>query len=390
MDAKTSGTNGTSSLFSTNIFGSTPPTQDATPVAQTTATAAPVLTKAEQDIYDSLNPQEKAELATVIRGMDVTQPNFTSEYGKDARMGIVDVNEEALSVTRTKDLGKVGTSMSNLMLQLKGISVPSQTRGIFKRTQSYIAQLNAKLAPAEKNVEKAVAIMDAHKGQLAADNVSFDSLYKKNLAYYRALTLYIIAGKMKLDEERKTTLVTLQKRATETGDMADVEAYNSYNSQLNQFDSLLNEFESSRLLCLQTAPVIRMAQENNKLLIQKFDYIFTTAVPAWRTQIHLALNLENSKQAASAANAAIDFTNDLIRQNADMLKQGTIDIARLSEREIIESDTLEYANQRLIEGIEAVFQIHAEGKAQREANREKRAMLEEDLKNELLQLTARQ
>ncbi len=171
--------------------------------------------------------------------------------------------------------------------------------------------------------------------------------------------------------------------------MADVEAYNSYNSMLNRFDNLLGEFESSRLLCLQTAPVIRMAQENNMLLIQKFDYIFAVAVPAWRTQIHLALNLENSKQAASAANAAIDFTNDLIRQNADMLKQGSIDIARLSEREIIEGDTLEYANQRLIEGLEAVFQIHAEGKAKREANREKRAMLEEDLKNELLQLTAR-
>ena len=375
---------GSGSLFSTDILGSAP--------AQERVTEKPVtvLTKTEQDIFDSLDDQEKTQLTNFVRGMDLTNPNFTSEYGKDARQGIADVNERALSVTRTKDLGQVGTSMSNLMLQLKGIDIPSQAHGIFKRTKSYIAQLNAKLTPAEENVKKAVKIMEAHQGQLAADNESFDELYKQNLAYYRALTLYIIAGKLKLEEERKTTLAQLRQKATSTGDMADAEAYKSYENQLDRFDSLLSEFEASKLLCLQTAPAIRMAQENNNLLIQKFDFIFTTAVPAWRTQIHLALNLENSRQAASAANAAIDFTNALIRQNADMLMQGTIDVAKLSEREIIESETLEYANQRLIEGLEAVFKIHQDGKTAREASREKRAMLEEDLKNELLQLTGRQ
>lgn len=383
MDSKTTSGTGSSSLFSTDIFDAAP-----VPEPAETQTPAPVLTKAEQDIYNSLKPQEKNQLTNVIRSMDLSQPNFTSEYGKDARVGIGEVNKEALQVTRTKDLGKVGTSMSNLMLQLKGINLPSQSSGIFGRTKSYLAQLNAKLAPAEQNVEKAVSIMEDHKTQLAEDNQSFDTLYKQNLAYYRALTLYIIAGKLKLDEERKTTLAQLKAKAAASGDMGDIEAYTSYEDKLEQFDSLLSEFESSKLLCLQTAPAIRMAQRNNKLLIQKFDYIVTTAVPAWRTQIHLALNLENSKQAANAANAAIDFTNEIIRQNADLLKQGTVEVAKLSQREIIESDTLEYANQRLIEGIEAVFQIHADGKAQRAASREKRAMLEEDLKNELLQLTA--
>lgn len=384
MDTEINENSGGSSLFSTNIFD----TQVQEQVAPE-SNPAPVLTKAEQDIFDSLSTQEKAELTTVIRNMDLTQSNFTSEYGKDARQGIASINEKALSVTRTKDLGEVGTSMSNLMLQLKGINPPSQEHGIFRRAKSYVAQLNAKLVPAEANVNKALKIMEHHQEQLSHDNTSLDKLYKSNLAYYRSLTLYIIAGKMKLDEERKTTLVQLQQKAASTGDLADVEKYSSYKSHLDQVDRLLSEFESSRLLCLQTAPAIRMAQENNKLLIQKFDYIFTSAVPAWRTQILLALNMENSKQASVAANAAIDFTNDLIRKNADMLKQNTIDIAQLSEREIIEGDTLEYANQRLIESLEAVFQIHADGKAKREANREKRSMLEEDLKNELLQLTAR-
>ena len=378
-------TTGQSSLFSTDIF-SPAPVQ-----AQEQAVAKPVsiLTKTEQEIYDSLDTKGKAELATVVRNMDVAAPNFTAEYGKDARQGIADINKKALSVTRTKDLGAVGDSMTHLMQQLKGINVSGQPHGIFGRVKSYVDQLNAKLAPVEKNVEKAVEIMESHQVQLASDNDSFEDLYKQNLAYYRALTMYIIEGKLKLDEERKTTLAELQQKAVETKDTADVEAYNQYKSRLDRFDSLLSEFESSKLLCQQTAPAIRIAQENNELLIQKFEFIFTTAVPAWRTQIHMALNLENSRQAASAANAAIDFTNELIRKNADMLKQGAIDVAKLSQREIIEGDTLEYANQRLIEGIEAVFQIHAEGKAQREASRARRAMLEEDLANELLQLTAR-
>lgn len=377
-------TSGSSSLFSPDIFGSTPVQQE--PAVKEPAS---ILTKTEQEIYDSLTAKERSELDNLIREMDLSDPKFTSEYGKDARMGIVDINVEALSVTRTKDLGEVGKSMSNLMLQLKGIDIPSQSRGIFKRTKSYLAQLNAKLTPAEANIQKAVTIMERHKEQLSADNRSFDALYKKNLAYYRALTLYIIGGKLKLDKERKTTLAELQKKAMSTGDLGDVEAYNSYRSHLNQVDNLLNEFESSKLLCLQTAPSIRIAVENNKLLIQKFDYIITTAVPAWYMQIHITLNLENSKQASNVANGAIDFTNAIIRQNADMLKQGMIDVARLSEREIIETDTLAYANQQIIDGIEAIFQIHAEGQVKRDGSRNTRAMLEEDLKNELLQLTAR-
>ena len=383
-------TTGQNSLFSGDIFAVTPikpaPKKETAKVAEKPAT---LLTTAEQDIYNQMNDAQRGQLTAAMKGMDLSDPNFMLEYGKETRQKIADVNRQALTVTRTKDLGEVGKSMSNLMLQLRGISIPEQAHGIFGRSKSYVAQLNAKLAPVEKNVDKSVVIMEAHQSQLVEDNDSLEELYNQNLAYYRSLTVYIIAGKMKLEEERRTTLVQLQQKAIASGDTADAEAFRKYDSRLRDFDTLLGEFESSKLLCQQTAPAIRMAQENNTLLIQKFNFIFTTAVPAWRTQIHLALNMENSRQAAQAADAAIDFTNALIRQNADMLKQGTIDVARLSQREIIESDTLEYANQRLIEGIQEVLQIHAEGAAQRAQSREKKAMLEEDLKNELLQLAAR-
>ncbi len=372
------------SLFSTDIFDNAP----TVPQPKSTEVST-ILTKTEQDIYNSLKPEQRTQLAEHVRSIDFTQPNLTTEYGKDARTGIADINTKALSVTRTKDLGTAGKSMTKLMTQLKGLDLSNEPRaGILRRTQSYIARLNAMLTPVEANIQKAEVIMKKHQEQLAIDNGIFSELYKQNLAYYRALTLYIIAGKIKLDEERKTTLASLQAKARETGDMADVEAFNSYAAKLDQFDTLLNDFESSKTLCLQTAPSIRIAEQNNKLLIQKFDFIFVTAIPAWKTQIQIAINLENSRQAGAAANSAIDFTNEVIARNAEMLKEGAINTAKLAQREIISSDTLEYANQQLIEGIDEVLKIHAEGKAQREASRQKRTMLEEDLKNELLKLTA--
>lgn len=381
MESKTMETSGSGSLFSTNIFGNVP---SPAPVEKPES----VLTPSEQEIYDSLSDQEKSHLTGVVQGMNLALPNFTSEYGKEARVGISQINKQALSVTRTKDLGKVGKSMSNLLLQLKGIDIPSQASGIFGRVRSYTAQLNAQLTTAEANIEKSVKIMQTHQRQLAEDNEDFDALYKNNLGHYKALCLYIIAGKLKLDEERRTTLANLRQKATKSGDMADAEAYRDYESKLKRFDSLLSEFESSKTLCLQTAPAIRMAQENNQLLIDKFDYIFTIAVPAWYTQIHLALNLENTKEAGEVIGSAIDFTNDIIKKNAELLNQGTVTTARLAEREIIESSTLEYANQQLIQGLEEVFKIHAEGEKNRAASREKRTMLEDDLRNELLKLTA--
>lgn len=385
METKSNVTGGsTSSLFSTDIFDGA---QIQEAPAQAPAKPA-VLTKTEQAIYDSLDAKTKAEMATIVRELDLSDPNLTLEYGKEARTGIAKINSKALAVTRTKDLGKVGTSMSNLLVQLKGLDLPNQSRGIFGRARSYIEQLNARLSTVEKNVEKAVAIMQGHQAQLSKDNGDFEQLYAQNLAHFRALSLYVIAGKLKLDEERRTTLADLRQKAITSGDMADVEALNSYEAKLSRFDQLLSEFESSKLLCQQTAPAIRMAQENNTLLIQKFDFIFVTAIPAWQTQIQMAINLENSNQAAKAVNMATDFTNDIIRKNAEMLRQTTVDVARLSEREIIETDTLEYANQQLIDGLEEVFKIHEEGAAQRAANRDRKAMLEEDLKDELLRLTA--
>ena len=271
-------------------------------------------------------------------------------------------------------------------MQLKQIDVSSQSRGIFGRIKSGIEQLRAQLAPIQANVDKAVKIMEKHQDILRADNQTYESLYVSNLAYYKDLTLYIICGRVRLEQER-AVLKELHDKAASTGDLADAEKYNAYASRIDQFEQLLNELESSRILCLQNAPTIRMAQSNNTALIQKFDFIFHTAVPAWQTQISIAINLENSRQAAQAANAAINFTNDMIRKNADMLRQGTVGVAKLTEREIISADTLEYSNRQLIEGLKDVFAIHEEGRIQRNESHTRKMALEEDMKRELLALS---
>lgn len=356
------------------------------PKAVADATPLSVLTPAEREIYDSLSEKQKSEVTKFISGIDLSTADAISSYGKATRQNISSLNRDVLERTKTKDLGQVGTCMTSLMMQLKQIDVSSQSRGIFGRIKSGIEQLRSQLAPIQSNVDKAVKIMEKHQDTLRTDNQSFESLYVSNLAYYKDLTLYIICGRVRLEQE-KEKLKELHDKAASTGDLADAEKYNAYASRIDQFEQLINELESSRILCMQNAPTIRMAQSNNTALIQKFDFIFHTAVPAWQTQISIALNLENSKQAAQAANAAIDFTNDMIRKNADMLKQGTIGVAKLTEKEIISADTLEYANRQLIDGLKEVMQIHEAGRVQRNESHSRKIALEEDMKKELLALS---
>lgn len=376
---------GQTDFFSTDI-------PDLEPAPQTTQAVvkkeAPVLTPVEQEIYDSFSPEEKSGLKTAMSQIDFHDPALRTEYGRKVREGIAGISSKALKVARTRDLGEAGNSMKTLIKQLQGIDVEVKSRGIFGRVRSYIEEFNIQLSSVERNVERAVTIMQGHQAQLVEDNEMYEQLYKNNLAHYRALTRYIIAGKLKLDEERRTTLAQLKQKAEATGDMADIEAYDDYKSKLDKFDKFLSEFEATRLQCLQTAPTLRLAKGNNEDLIEKFDFIFLTAVPSWQNQIQIALALENSKQAGEAIDAAIDFTNDIIRKNAEKLAQGSIAIAQTTEREIIETETLAYSNEQLLNSIREVFRIKAEGQQKREQSRFDRAAMEEEMKNELLRLAS--
>ena len=225
--------------------------------------------------------------------------------------------------------------------------------------------------------------MKGHKAQLEEDIATYDKLYAKNLAYYRSLTRYVIAGKLKLAEERRTTLAALNAKAA-TGDMAAIEAYSDYADKLAKFERLLDEFESVKLMCIQNAPTLRKAKGDNEALIEQFDIIFLTAVPSWQDNLRFMLAQENTRQASAAIVAVEDFHNDMIRRRADLLSQNSIEVARITQREITETETLEYANKVLIDAMEKVLSIQAEGNRERAQHRLDKARLEQEMKDELL------
>ena len=358
--------------------------------AQTPVEKEPsVLTSVEQEIYDNLTPKEKEGLQAAMDQMDFNDPNMRNQYGLKTREGIAAISSKSLEVARTRDLGAAGKSMTTLIKQLKGVDIEVKQRGIFGKVRSAIEEFNAQLTSVERNIDKAVAIMKEHQAQLATDIQTYDQLYLQNLGYYKALTKYIIAGKLKLDEERKTTLAALKKKAEETGDMAAIEAYDDYRDKLDKFERLLDEFESTRLQCIQTAPTLRMAKSNNEALIEKFDFIFLSAVPSWKLQLQLMLAQENAKQAGEAIDATINFHQDIIRKNAELLGRNNIEVARITEREILDVETLEYANQQLLKSMNEVLEIHEAGKAKRYQSRQDKARMEEEMKNELLKFARR-
>lgn len=345
-----------------------------------------VLTNVEQEIYDSFSQAEKDGLQAVMKKMDLNDPNFRSQYGKSVREGIADISDKALDVVRTRDLGEAGKSITNLISQLKGINLEARPRGLFGRVRSTFETLNTQLSTVSDNIDKAVAIMQGHQTTLREDNVMYDRLYGQNLAHYKNLTKFIIAGKLKLDEERRTTLAALRQKAESTGDMADIEAFDDYREKLDKFDKRLKELEATRLQCMQTAPTLRLAKSNNEELIDKFDDIFLSAVPSWKNNIQIALGLENTRKAAEAANDVIDYHNEMIRQNAEMLGKGAVLAAQVSERQITDTATLEFANQKLLESFSKVLEIKEEGRKARETSRIREAELEEEMKNALLSL----
>ena len=378
----------TTSLFAPNYFtGNSEPAREPTPTAIEPATN--IFTPAEQELFTNLTPEERKQFETTVRNTDFTQPGFTASYGADAIGGIAALNTESLKISKTKDLGAIGTCISALIHELKSLD-PSSSSGkrrgifsIFSKVQSAFNELNTQLKTAEENINTAVELMKNHQNQLQDDNNKYEELYWQNLSYFRALTFYIMAGKVTLANAKKTTLVELTQNAN-TGQLDAIEKLNAYKSDITAFERLLSEFESSRLLCFQIAPAIRMAQENNTALINQFTNIINVAVPAWRTQMMLAINQQNSQEAAQAVQSARDFTNALIRENATMLHDTSIAVAQLATSSIIANDTLEYSNAQLIDMLAKVFTIKDTAAKNMSENSFKKEEWEKELTKALL------
>lgn len=336
-----------------------------------------------------LTPEEQKVVDEFISKIDLTNTNHILQYGADAQQKMADFSDTALESVRTKDLGKVGDSLVDLVGELKGFSALEEKKGffgLFKKVADPLTQLKLKYDKAEANVEKVVEVLEGHQVTLTRDIAVLDELFKANAANFKQLSMYIVAGKKKLKEAYEVTLPELQAKAQASGAAEDAQLANDYAQMLNRFEKKLYDLDLTRTVSLQMAPQIRLVQNNDTLMIEKIQTTLINTIPLWKSQMVLALGIANSEAAVDAQRAVSQTTNELLRENAEVLKQTTIKVAQESERGIIDLETLQETNQKLIDTIDEVLHIQTEGREKRKAAEAELHKMEQEMKNKLLEV----
>lgn len=337
------------------------------------------LTEAEQKMVDDFSEK-----------IDLNDSGIVLQYGSAAQKKIADFSDNALEGVRTKDLGEVGNMITDLVAELKGFNIePEEKKGffsIFKKAGSGIAKLKTKYDKAEVNVDRITGVLEDHQNQLLTDIVMLDKMYENNLSYFKELTMYILAGKKKLEQERATTLIELEEKAKTSGLAEDAQAANDFANLCDRFEKKLHDLEMTRTISIQMAPQIRLIQNGDTLMAEKIQSTINNTIPLWKNQMVLALGLAHSKVAVEAQREVSDLTNELLKKNAEALKTGTVAIAEESERSIVDIETVRYTNEQLISTLNEVLRIADEGRAKRLAAENEMIMIENELKTKLLDI----
>lgn len=336
----------------------------------------------------ALSEEEKKAVEEFSQKIDVTDSTAILQYGAAAQQKISAFSDSALESVKTKDFGELGDMIAGLVTQLKGFSAEEEEKGFFgffKKQKNKIASLKAKYDSAEASVNNIVESLEQHQIVLMKDVAMLDKMYEMNLSYFKELTMYILAGKKKLETERATTLAALREKAQTSGLPEDAQAVNDFEAQLTRFEKKLYDLELTRTICIQMAPQIRMVQNNDTLMTEKIQSVIVSTIPLWKNQMVLSLGIEHSNQAMEAQRAVSDMTNELLRRNAETLKQGSVDIAKESERGIVELETLQHTNQQLIATLDEVQRIQAEGKEKRAQAEKELGRIEGELRAKLLE-----
>ena len=340
--------------------------------------------------FERLSPAEQAAVRDFAGQIDVTNSEQILNYGSAAQKNIADFSGAALGKVRTKDMGEIGEELSNLVIQLQGLDFDESEKkgflGFFKKQRQSIAALKAQYDQAEDNVDKITAELEKHEVTLMKDIAMMDKMYEKNQQYYKELTMYILAGKLKCKELRETELPKLQATARETGKTEDAQAANDFANMIGRFEKKLHDLELTRMVSIQMAPQIRMIQSNDSVMAEKIRSSIVNTIPLWKSQMVMALTLHHSQQAMEAQRNVNDVTNRLLQQNAEKLHQGSVEIAREAERGIVDIETLQKTNQELISTLEEVRQIQADGAAKRAEAEIELGRIEGELKQKLLEL----
>ena len=349
----------------------------------------PEMTSAVCQELAQLSEQEQATVKAFSAQIDITNTGLVLHYGAAAQKHIADFSSSTLDKIRTKDMGDVGNMLANLTVELRGFNFDENEkkglRGLFRRGQNRLAMLKAQYDKVETNVDKIVSMLQAHQVTLLKDISMLDKMYELNTGYFKELTMYILAGKQKLQHVQENDLKALQVRAAETGKPEDAQAANDLANMCSRFEKKIHDLELTRMVSIQMAPQIRMIQNNDALMLEKIQTSIVNTIPLWKSQMVLAVTLHHSQQAMQAQRNVNDMTNELLRKNAETLKTGTVGVAKESERGIVDLETLKHTNQSLIETLEEVRQIQVEGSKRREEASQELGKIEGELKQKLLE-----
>ena len=340
--------------------------------------------------FERLSSAEQAAVTQFAEQIDVTNSEQILNYGSAAQKNIADFSGAALGKVRTKDMGEIGEELSDLVVELQGLDFDESEKkgflGFFKKQRQNIAALKAQYDKAEDNVDKITAELEKHEVTLMKDIAMMDKMYEKNQQYYKELTMYILAGKLKCKQLRETELPAMQAKARETNKAEDAQAANDFANMIGRFEKKLYDLELTRTISIQMAPQIRMIQSNDSVMAEKIRSSIVNTIPLWKSQMVMALTLHHSQQAMEAQRNVNEVTNRLLQQNAEKLHQGSVEIAREAERGIVDIETLQKTNQELISTLEEVRQIQADGAAKRAEAEVELGRIEGELKQKLLEL----
>ena len=360
----------------------------------TPAAPAPEPAKKEADPVEMderlLTEEEKKAVEEFSKKIDIGDSNLVLQYGAAAQKNIASCSESALNSVRTKDLGEIGKSLSDLVVELKGFGQEEDEKkglfGLFKKSGNKIESLKAQYSKVETNVDRIAHELEQHQVTLLKDVAMFDQMYELNLKYYKELTMYILAGKKRLAAVRAGELEELRKQAEASGAQEDAQRYNDMVQMCERFEKKLHDLELTRMISIQMGPQTRLLQNNDTLMVEKIQSSLVNTIPLWKSQMVLALGMEHSRQATAAQSAVTEMTNELLKKNADMLKTGTIATAKEAERSIVDIETLKHTNEQLISTLDEVLNIQRDGAAKRKAAEVELGKIEGELKQKLMEL----
>ena len=341
-------------------------------------------------LSQALTEEELAQAEAFALTIDLTNPDHVMLYGADAQKKISAFSDSVLENVKSSDTGEIGDMLAGLVGELKVFNgsgeKPKGLKGLFFSAKKQMATIRAQFDEVSDNVAKIAGNLEDHQVQLMKDVATFNRLYDMNLSYFHEITMYIVAGEKRLQEVREKDLAALHEKAKETGDAMDAQKANDLSAQCDRFEKKLHDLKLTRQISMQMAPQIRLLQNNNALLVERIQSTLVNTLPLWKNQMVLAVGLHHSRQAMQAQRAVTDMTNELLKQNAEALKMGTVETAREAERGIIDIETLVQTNQSLIDTINEVARIQQEGRQKRLEAEKQLAVMERDLKQKLLEM----